>query len=256
MEPLVEEDDIRREVTCEGPANVEETDLEVEISSSGEIMGPQSISQRRLDQVPHPRLAISMPSGDVVEISQNFYWPLYSRPIDWIYQEHVLEECTPDELRLKARRVAEELRSLEFFQSVGIHSDEEPSNLSLEDQEEEMLQRIISELLEEKEDWFSDLSGGQKSKCELVRKVLLHDTCPDVLLIDETMAPLDPASKALVMRKLKAFCRESVVIVIYHTDVGRGTDVDGKAVECIPSNDFFDKNIHLDAGVVHLKDVC
>lgn len=30
---------------------------------------------------------------------------------------------------------------------------------------------VMKELLEVKEDWFNDLSGGQKSKVELVRKV-------------------------------------------------------------------------------------
>jgi ABC-type uncharacterized transport system fused permease/ATPase subunit len=121
-----------------------------------------------------------------------------------------------------------------------------------------MTRRIVSELLEMKEDWFSDLSGGQKSKMELVRKVFLHEHCPDVLLIDETMAPLDPSSKSLVMGKLKEFCSSSIVIVIYHTDVGRETTrgAEGESVGCIPSNDFFSKNIHLEAGVVHIRDVC
>jgi hypothetical protein len=58
------------------------------------------------------------------------------------------------------------------------------------------------------------------------------------------------------MEKLKRFCRDSVIIVIYHTDVGQGKQVDGKAVECVPSNDFFDKNIHLENGDVHLRDTC
>ena len=38
------------------------------------------------------------------------------------------------------------------------------------------------ELQEEKEDWFSQLSGGQKSKVELVRTVFLRKECPSVLL--------------------------------------------------------------------------
>ena len=92
---------------------------------------------------------------------------------------------------------------------------------------------------------------------ELVRLVFLHDKCPDVLLIDETMAPLDPASKSLVMSKLKDFCRESVIVVIYHTDVGSSSSKDQKdTVECIPSNDFFDRNIHLEKGMIHIRDVC
>ena len=33
------------------------------------------------------QLSVTMPSSHVVEISQTFYWPLYSKPIDWISQE-------------------------------------------------------------------------------------------------------------------------------------------------------------------------
>ena len=122
---------------------------------------------------------------------------------------------------------------------------------------ETSIQKIMSELLEEKEDWFSELSGGQKSKVELVRTVFIRDHCPDVLLIDETMAPLDPASKEVVMAKLKLFCHSSIIIVIYHTDVGLGKEVEGgKTIDCVPSNGFFDKNIHLDKGLIHIREVC
>jgi ABC-type polar amino acid transport system ATPase subunit len=172
----------------------------------------------------------------------------FSRPIDWIYHEHVLDTCTPDEFNERARKIAVKLQELEFFQTSETDMNE--------DGDSEMISKLVYELTDEKDDWFSDLSGGQKSKVELVRKVLLHDRCPDVLLIDETMAPLDPTSKSLVMGKLKGFCEDSVVIVIYHTDVGVDKQVEGKTVECIPSNDFFDKNIHLDKGIVHIRETC
>ena len=74
-----------------------------------------------------------------------------------------------------------------------------------------------------------------------------------MLLIDETFAPLDPDSKSLVMKKIKDFCQNSVVLVIYHADVSNGLeDNKGKKVErgygeidCVPSSNFFDKNIHV-----------
>ena len=44
-------------------------------------------------------------------------------------------------------------------------------------------ERLLKILQEEREDWFSELSGGQKSKVELVRKVFLREHCPSVLLI-------------------------------------------------------------------------
>lgn len=271
MQPLCEEDDVRRETTCvadgtdlvpdEDDVIVPQAIDSVEIDASGSLIrsleSPHPLEHGPAPPVPHPKLAISMPSRHVVEISQSFYWPLYARPIDWIYQDERLEDLSADQLARKARRVAEELRNLEFFQAAILSSSRDDEADAKVDPEEAMLRRIVSELLQTKEDWFSDLSGGQKSKVELVRKVFLHDRCPDVLLIDETMAPLDPSSKALVMGKIKDFCSHSIVIVIYHTDVGRETtDEGGNSVECVPSNDFFNKNIHLEAGVVHIRSVC
>jgi len=245
--PLVEEDDIEREQSCES-SEEEGTEGVVEVTAQ-----PYEV-----DAETHPRLSITMPSSDVVEISQTFYWPLYTKPIDWIYQEHVADTCDKVELQSRVRRVAEELDALEFAQAP---IDNEQNSTSLEANtmapSADIVTGIMDQLVEEKEDWFNDLSGGQRSKVELVRKVFLQDRCPGVLLIDETMAPLDPKSKALVMAKIKAFCSGSVVIVIYHTDVGRETDGEGgESVECVPSNDFFDGNLHVENKILHLRPVC
>jgi energy-coupling factor transporter ATP-binding protein EcfA2 len=259
-EPFIEADDLERELACED-ADEGTGREEAEIGADGII----DTAGRKLAEIAkdiHPRLSITMPSSHVVEISQTFYWPLYSKPIDWIYQEHVTETCDEEELEKRVRRVAEELHSLQFTQTmrndqqeaVEADSDSEVVSLSPSD---DAIKGIMNDLLEEKEDWFGDLSGGQKSKVELVRKVFLHDECPDVLLVDETMAPLDPTSKSLVMAKLKKFCSASVVIVIYHSDVGREHDGgEGEMVECVPSNDFFDGNIHVENQVIQLRPIC
>jgi hypothetical protein len=118
-----------------------------------------------------PKVLITMPSSDVVEISQSFYWPLYTRPVDWIYQCHLLEE-KPNADAL-VRRAAEELQSLEFRQTSikpsysDSTADAPPSPAPSED----TILSVMEELVDVKEDWFNDLSGGQKSKVELVRKV-------------------------------------------------------------------------------------
>ena len=115
---------------------------------------------------------ITMPS-DIVEISQNFYWPLYSRPIDWICQEYNdREACTI--------KVVQELQSLSFRSQ----EDDTTMMTSLGDGERSDDAAAVQtmELHEEKEDWFSQLSGGQKSKVELVRTVFLRKECPSVLL--------------------------------------------------------------------------
>jgi len=274
-EPLAEEDDLFRDTACLADDDEEATD-EDESCVAGTNNGNRSLKtdgDSGSEIMPHqiPRFSITVPSKHVVEISQNFYWPLYSKPIDWIFQEHVSEAEGSPEVQKRVRRVAEELHSLEFFQASQNVQDGETESTNTTDSEEAeqdlkqvseassaeaTIQKIMSELQEEKEDWFSDLSGGQKSKVELVRTVFLRESCPDVLLVDETMAPLDPASKELVMAKLKLFCSESIIIVIYHTDVGQGKEVDGKLVECVPSNDFFNKNIHLEKGMIHIRETC
>jgi hypothetical protein len=89
------------------------------------------------------------------------------------------------------------------------------------------------------------------------------------LLIDETLAPLDPTSKVLVMQRIKAFCSGSIVIVIYHNDVADNA-VDFLADEsnddrsfaedisqtCVPSNNFFDDNLHVENGILIRRSLC
>ena len=57
---------------------------------------------------------ITMPSSDVVEISQNFYWPLYTKPIDWIFQKHLDIDVDEDERNRLVSKVDKELQSLQF----------------------------------------------------------------------------------------------------------------------------------------------
>lgn len=277
MEPLLEEDDVMRELSCteadlvteaQDNANptvavsTKEPQCEYIINAAtGEASEDTKICRRlsdiseSLDVHPHPRLSITMPSSHVAEISQNFYWPLYAKPIEWIFHES-FAGVEKGVMEGKTRLVAEHLHSLDFFQPVTPEDLEEGQEPSQEAVTEATIRHIQKELQEEKEDWFGDLSGGQKSKVELVRKVFLQESCPDLLLIDETMAPLDPSSKAHVMAKLKDFCKDSVILVIYHTDVGREVGEAGNAVECVPSNNFFDYNIHLDKGLVQIKSTC
>jgi energy-coupling factor transporter ATP-binding protein EcfA2 len=224
----------------------------------------------------HPKLEIIMPSSDVSEICQTFYWPLYTRPIDWIFQKHLSSDKQEDDIQSKARRVAELLQDLEFRQiqvdknkvdghAVAAAAAQSSTRIASGGGDASTtcmpVDVVMDELLEEKEDWFNDLSGGQKSKVELVRKVFIREKCPSVLLIDETMAPLDPTSKSLVMAKLKAFCQGSVVIVIYHTDVMSNSNTDeeggdGESYECVPGNNFFDANLHLENRALKKRQLC
>ena len=94
--------------------------------------------------------------------------------------------------------------------------------------------------------WYSKLSGGQRSKAELISQVFLRQKCPEVLLIDEALAPLDADSKMLVQQKLKSFCNESVLLVIHHLD---------SHSQCV-SGGFFDDNLHFEHGEASLMGTC
>lgn len=59
------------------------------------------------------------------------------------------------------------------------------------------------------------------------------------------------------MEKLKNFCSNSIVLVIYHADVkidelGQKTEED----TCVPSSNFFDDNIHVEDGFLLRRSVC
>lgn len=65
----------------------------------------------------------------------------------------------------------------------------------------------------------------------------LQETCPNMLLLDETFAPLDPASKRLVQAQIRATCRNSIVLVIYHRDSEDGGESSsGKRAEGLQVN--------------------
>ena len=63
----------------------------------------------------------------------------------------------------------------------------------------------------------------------------------------------------MVMSRIRTFCGESVVLVIYHTDVGRsvaGGAGEAEDVECVPSNDFFGHNLHVEDQMLTMRPMC
>ena len=75
------------------------------------------------------------------------------------------------------------------------------------------------------------------------------------------MAPLDPESKSLVMTRIKDFCKESVVLVIYHSDVAtdltsEDTNDESLPSDCVASSGFFDENLHVENGLLIRRPVC
>eukprot|EP00931_Biecheleriopsis_adriatica_P088031 TRINITY_DN62428_c0_g1_i1.p1 TRINITY_DN62428_c0_g1~~TRINITY_DN62428_c0_g1_i1.p1 ORF type:complete len:800 (-),score=141.16 TRINITY_DN62428_c0_g1_i1:24-2423(-) len=168
--------------------------------------------------------SIMLPSDDIVEIAQQFYCPLYSTPMAWLLWQ---SESTP-ELQARAVQLLGDFGLIRGEQA-GENSHEKSSRGFTSD-----------ELHTEKEDWYSELSGGEKCKVEFIRKVFLRPECPKVLLVDEAFAPLDPRSRQMMKARLKEFCEESLVLVVYHGE------------ESLSGDSFFDDNLHFDNGTASL----
>ncbi|CAJ1421780.1 unnamed protein product [Effrenium voratum] len=149
---------------------------------------------------------------DVVEVTQQPYCPLFTAPTTWLRRFAGGERAEADG------------ESVRHLAELGFQNSGE----------------------EEEANWYGKISGGQRSKAELVGQVFMRDRCPAVLLIDEALAPLDSASKALAQRNLKAFCNQSVVLAIHHLDAHS---------HCVASG-FFDDNLHFANGVASLVGTC
>lgn len=61
------------------------------------------------------------------------------------------------------------------------------------------------------------------------------------------------------MQRLKEFCTDSIVLVIYHFDADVKKVTDGKQDEkdeCVHGSNFFDANLHVKDGSLLLRSVC
>jgi ABC-type multidrug transport system fused ATPase/permease subunit len=57
------------------------------------------------------------------------------------------------------------------------------------------------------------LSVGQKQRIAIARALIRE---PDVLVLDEPAAPLDPGSEADLMRTLRDIARDRIVLIVAH----------------------------------------
>ncbi len=85
---------------------------------------------------------VMMSSPNVVEIAQNFYWPLNTAPANWIYHTD-LSALSNEEKEKKVSRLAHELKALKLYPETQPGSD------------------LATDLTSVKDDWFADLSGGK-----------------------------------------------------------------------------------------------
>jgi len=187
---------------------------------------------------------ISLPSSDIVEITQQFYCPLFTRPIAWLLNmpNKEIDAIPEDKMKVFEDRIVEVSSEFNLRAKRG---DSHRSEAAASD-EVDKGGLTKAELWKEKEDWYSELSGGQRVKIEFMRHVFLKEKCPRMILIDEAFAPLDPVSKSLVQGKLKDFCQETIILTIHHTNVDE---------HCIQRG-FFDDNLHFEQGTARLIGTC
>lgn len=217
-------------------------DLNLELGRAYAITGPNGCGKSTLFSIlaacrqpmPLPTGLVAhgtvvFPSEEIVEIPQRPYHPLYIKPLAWLLN---LPEIYMIEVKEAEERIANLSAALRFDHA---NADASSSALSTE--------KLHTEIA----DWYSELSGGQRSKAELMRQIFLKERCPKVVLIDEAFAPLDPASKQLVQQRLKEFCSQSVLLVIYHT---------GDGMQCVSGNGFFDNNLRISNGSAKFVGLC
>mmetsp|Transcript_18402 Transcript_18402/g.41984 ORF Transcript_18402/g.41984 Transcript_18402/m.41984 type:complete len:957 (-) Transcript_18402:440-3310(-) len=205
----------------------------------------------------------------VATLSQRSYHPLFARPVEWFLATGTQEAEAEGERATLERATAARVASLASdlgFVDAGKAKGKEPASLG----EDRGRAWLLAELTAESEDWHGSLSGGQRSKAEFVRSVFLAPECPDLVLIDEGFAALDPRSKAVVQSRLKRFCSKSLLLVVYHSDTeesaidspldlsldSTGGSSNSTAHGCVPSNGFFTLNLHVEQGVARLRPLC
>ena len=162
---------------------------------------------------------LDLPSDDIVEIAQQFYWPMFTSPMEWLLSEKDSGR-NPEALRGRARQLMEDF---ELIAPANLEAASQPGYLD-----------------EVREDWYGELSGGERCKVEFIQKVFMRSRCPPLLLIDEAFAPLDPVSSQYLKSRLKVFCQKSLVLVVYHGSERL-------------DDSFFDDELHFSNGTAILQ---
>lgn len=147
----------------------------------------------------------SFATDEVAVVEQRPYNPLHVKPIEWMTGITGTSAEKSDFVN-KATKLLSELQF-----GTTVNWENEQPNL------------------------YGSVSGGQAAKWELGKEVLLKAKCPPVLLLDEPFKELDPKMKQMMQSKIKDFCPDSMVLVIYHPE----HDKNHKESNCVNSMNFF-----------------
>ena len=77
-------------------------------------------------------------------------------------------------------------------------------------------------LADRKDSWPHELSGGQRQRVAICRALILH---PEVLLLDEITAALDPEMVGEVLQVMKKLAAEGMTMVVVTHEMGFAKDV-------------------------------
>ena len=93
-----------------------------------------------------------------------------------------------------------------------------------------------------------ELSGGQKQRVAIIRALILN---PDIFIMDEPTASLDPESTNDVIRMIRDINKQGLTIIVITHDMvvaKKATDniiflSGGKCTDMMATSDFFNKNV-------------
>ena len=100
-------------------------------------------------------------------------------------------------------------------------------------------------LLSKKDNYPRQLSGGQKQRVAIVRALIMH---PEVLLLDEITAALDPEMVGEVLEVMRELAKENMTMVVVTHEIAFAKEIanrvifmaEGKIEEEGPAAEFFD----------------
>lgn len=84
-------------------------------------------------------------------------------------------------------------------------------------------------IFEQKRDWYTALSGGEKKKVMVVAAIIKQ---PDILILDEIFNGLDPESIIVVQKMLKKYLPNSLILLVDHHAQDNN------------SSNFYDQELH------------
>lgn len=160
----------------------------------------------------------------IVSVSQQDYFPLYSTLIKVInYPNQLPIGNTLTELRNKI---------LILIEQIDLNKRATTINNILDD---------VNNLLdEEREDWSTELSGGQKKKIILISSIIKQ---PDILILDEVFNGLDHDSIIKIQKIIKGYLPDALIIVVDHHAHDNNF------------NGFYDQEIHFSNHTIEVRPI-